>query len=299
MKSFSVVVLTYNNYKLLNLAFKSLASQCLTEEMYSQLVIIDDGTENLKESDILQLIDMYDLTSKYDVKLIINKKNIGTVKSFNKAISHCEGELIIPLSADDEFYDESVIFDIVDFFEKNKDVEIVTFLRAPIVNGVEQQPLPHPKLWNLFNDPRKLYDYISLMGNVISGASTYYRRTFLSNRKFNESYRYIEDFPLYLDYLYSGKKIHIFNRLAIKYSTSGISSKITRNSLIYNDYKKIWLNVLALNDRRGFYYKRFVYFSHVLTDEERLSVFNFLKYMDIILFRVSFKIIKKIRGMIK
>ncbi|EOE6054294.1 glycosyltransferase family 2 protein [Vibrio cholerae] len=299
MKSFSVVVLTYNNYKLLKLAFKSLASQYLTEEMCSQLVIVDDGTENLQESDIIQLVDMYGLTSKYNVKIIVNKENIGTVRSFNKAISHCDGELIIPLSADDEFYDDFVILDIVDFFENNKDAEIVTFLRAPIVNGVEQQPLPHLKLWYLFNEPRKLYDHISLMGNIISGASTYYRRSFISNRKFNESYRYIEDFPLYLDYLYSGGRIYISNRLAIKYSTNGVSSEITRSSLIYNDYKNIWLNVLALNDRRGFYYKRFVYFNHILTDEERLSVFNFLKYMDIFIFRFAFKFFKKIKGAIK
>lgn len=295
MRSFSIVVLTYNNYKLLDIAFKSLASQRLIDDMYSQLVIVDDGTDNLTELDIKLLIDKYKLTSMYMVKIIINKINLGTVKSFNKAISICDGEVILPLAADDEFYDELVVFDIVNFFERNINAEIVTCLRTPVDNGVELPSLPPKKTWELFNEPSKLYDYISLRGNIISGSSTYYRKSFISNRGFDEAYRYIEDFPLYLDFLNNGGKIHFLSRVTIKYSMSGISSKITKDSIIYDDYIKIWSNILILNKGRGFFYHRFVFFNHILTEDERKSFYNKFFYFDIFLIKILLRFYKTFR----
>lgn len=299
MKSFSIITLTYNNYELLNTAFQSLSTQSFPASIRGQLIILDDATKNLNKNNIVSLIEKYNLDSKYDIKVIINKTNIGTVRSFNKAISESYGDIILPLSADDMFYDNLVITDILNYFSDHNHANIVTCLRAPIANNLELSPLPPYNTWKQFETPKKLYEHIISKGNIISGASTYYRRVFLQKNMFDESYRYIEDFPFYLKSLKSGEKIYLFNRLSIKYSVNGISSVINKKSVIYHDYIKIWENIINENKKKGKIFQRFVYFNHILTNDEKRLINNKILYFEQSLFRYMYDLFKKIKAFLR
>ncbi|MSC67971.1 glycosyltransferase [Faecalibacterium prausnitzii] len=53
-------------------------------------------------------------------EIIINQENVGTVKNMNGALKQAQGEIIIPLAADDIFYNDHVITDIVKRFAETR-----------------------------------------------------------------------------------------------------------------------------------------------------------------------------------
>lgn len=295
INSFTVIILTYNNFNLMHHALESLSKQKKPPNILSQLVIVDDGSECLHYDEINELIRDYGLEEKFRVNLHINEKNLGTVKSFNLALSIADGDVIIPLSADDELYDDSVICDILKFFSENESANIVTCLRAPIISGEEVGFLPSKEKWHLFESSSTLYKYITFRGNFISGASTYYRRNLIIPTGFDQNYRYIEDFPFFLRQLLAGEKIYLFRRISIRYGTNGVSSRISRNSIVYTDYKKIWLDIMRVNKRRGLFYLRFVYFNHVILNTGPITFSIFLRYPEQVIFRFGVNLINWLR----
>ncbi|WP_161580807.1 glycosyltransferase family 2 protein, partial [Cronobacter muytjensii] len=168
----TVVTLTYNNWDKIHTAIKSLAKQSIDEHIDIEYLIVDDGTENFNLEYVEELV-RNNLNIK--TRIIINKRNLGTVKSFNNAIKQSYGDFIIPLSADDEFYANDVINNIMAEFV-NSNAEIVTARRMPYEEGNRATfaSLPTEAQIKLFINNVELLKYILKHGSFISGACTYY-----------------------------------------------------------------------------------------------------------------------------
>nr|WP_277342577.1 glycosyltransferase [Vibrio owensii] len=142
------MTLTYNNWRLLERAINSVDSQVVDERYEVEYIIVDDGTKDFNIKDVESIL----LTTSLNYKIVVNESNLGTVASFNKAIKFSQGDIIIPLAADDEFYNDNVVNEISNSFEDNN-VDILTTFRVPIVNGEEGPSLP---------DARK-FDYLTVI----------------------------------------------------------------------------------------------------------------------------------------
>lgn len=233
----SVISLTYKNWGLLDVAIDSINKQVIPNSVSIEYFIVDDGTEDFDEKYVLSKLEDF----KFEYHIIRNKKNIGTVKSFNNVIKKATGDIIIPLSADDEFYDNNVLIDIINEFERSNSL-LITGIRVPIVNGTEMSGLPEKSKRKFFNDNRVLLKNLVLFGNFISGASTYYnKKVFDIFGFFDEEYRLLEDYPFYLRVLEKGDfKINFFERKVIKYGMEGISSSNKDiNPYLKKDYIKV------------------------------------------------------------
>jgi glycosyltransferase involved in cell wall biosynthesis len=88
----SIALCTYNSSKYLREQLKSLEEQTLKAD---EVVICDDKSDN----DTMQIINEY--KDKLNIKLTVNKTNLGVTKNFERAISLCEGDIIFLCDQDD------------------------------------------------------------------------------------------------------------------------------------------------------------------------------------------------------
>jgi GT2 family glycosyltransferase len=271
----SIISLTYNNAHLLQKAISSVNSQIIDTKYEVEYLVVDDSSPKFNVQDVEDKLNKI----IFKTQLIINPENFGTVKSFNRAIQASSGDIIIPLSADDEFYDEYVVRDIITEFINSQEL-IITGVRVPIKEDKELNSLPLIKDRHLFQSRVLLLNKISSRGNIISGASTYYHRSVFDKVGFfDENYRLLEDYPFYLKTLANGINIHFLNRNVIKYGTDGLTNNGRVNHLLIADFIKSYRYAISLGVL-DFWQIRFVIYSKILNYDEKFSILNLLKYPD-------------------
>ncbi|WP_369834235.1 glycosyltransferase [Cronobacter dublinensis] len=274
----TVITLTYNNWDKIHTAINSLAKQIIDEHIDMEYLIVDDGTEGFNIAYVQELVK-----NNLNVKsrVIINEKNLGTVKSFNNAIKQSKGDYIIPLSADDEFYSNDVINKIMAEFI-NSNADIVTAKRMPYddANSVEFATLPNDDQKKLFNNNAELLKYILKHGSFISGACTYYRKSHLVKLGFfDEEYVLLEDYPFLVKTLLNGVRINYIDIIAIKYRLGGVSSIMKRHPLLDRDFRKLYKKISEMT-QLNLYWRRRIFYFKVLSSAEKIKILNIIKYPE-------------------
>lgn len=89
----SIIVTNFNNEKYIADCLKSATAQTYSE---IEIVVIDDCSTDQSVSAIEPF-----LQGDPRIRLIVNEKNIGYLRSFNKALSECTGDLIAFIDGDD------------------------------------------------------------------------------------------------------------------------------------------------------------------------------------------------------
>lgn len=284
----SIITLTYKNWHLLDAAILSVNNQIVSPKYNVEYLIVDDGTEDFDEAVIDNALTM----CPFDFKIITNENNVGTVQSFNRAILQSKGDIIIPLSADDEFYDSYVVGNIINAFETSNE-SIITGLRVPVSGRKELGVLPYKKDRVLFSDSQKLLKRLS-KGNIISGASTYYKRSVFDEIGFfDEGYKLLEDFPFYLKALNSGISVFLLNKKTIKYGVAGLTSSSQINPLLKKDLIKV-LDYNAKINKSSVFQQRYLSYRVLMDKKEKLKLMNILLYLDCFATSIFNFIIKKI-----
>jgi len=290
LKSITIITLTYKNLEELSKTLRSVFSQDFCNVSNVQYIIADDGTEGFDGDAVSNSVSSIKGCNSSDVELLVysNGLNIGTVKSFNKAIEKSTGDIIIPLSCGDEFECANSVKEIVKSFE-NTNAPIITGYRK-IVNDEEVIGIaPSKGLVNLFRpgNESKLLKYISVQGNIISGASTYYSRQFLKKiGGFDEAFRLLEDYPIYLKALNEGYRIEFIEKVLMRHSTGGVSDVSSpANVLLDEDYEI--LNQWILNNLDlSFFERRLFKFLRLKPKKGRYSIWNISRFPDCFLYWV-------------
>ena len=130
----TIITLNYNN-PFLQDAIDSVLSQ--TYESI-QFVLLDDGSLNFDVEKIKSYILCHKKENIKEFLVLKNKKNIGTVRSINKAYSYAKGKYIFNLAGDDVFYDSDVIRDWVNCFIETGG-QVITAYRAVYDEKLEKE----------------------------------------------------------------------------------------------------------------------------------------------------------------
>ncbi|QKQ25581.1 glycosyltransferase [Candidatus Reidiella endopervernicosa] len=112
--SVSVAMATYNGQKYLYDQLKSLAIQTVLPD---ELVICDDASSD----DTLKIIDAFCKESPFVVRVIANKVNRGCIESFEIAIEHCTGDILLLCDQDDVWNDNKIEV-VSELFDTNDSV---------------------------------------------------------------------------------------------------------------------------------------------------------------------------------
>lgn len=250
-KLVTCIIPTYKKFDFFESAIESVLKQDYPE---IELIITDDASDNFNE----EYIDSYIRKNKKDniknICIIKHKKNIGTVKNLNYAVSQCNGEIIIPLACDDIFRTENIISKIVERFEQSK-CQILVCSRLKVSQDLSKKirQMPHPgyrKFIDKYLDSAENQFVHLAVGEGMefaSGAAMYYKKDFFDKLGgYDERYLLWEDGPFIAKVTREGYAIKTgYDIVSIYYRDGGISSKKQKNNLesrINIDYKNYIIN---------------------------------------------------------
>lgn len=234
----TVITPVYNSPDVLD-TVKSIASQDYTNIQY---IVIDDGSKHFDPNSIKKTA----MAINPNIELIImeNEFNIGTVRTLNRAIMNSNGKYIFSIAADDILHDDHVISDWVNEFESTGSM-VVMGLRDVYDSQMRVclRTDPSKKMRKKIQSasPDKLFEMMSVCNLVIGCSTAQSRESFDRYGLYDETYKYIEDYPRYLLLSRKGVKVHLFNRVVVNYRMGGISSQSQfndtyekENDLIYS-----------------------------------------------------------------
>jgi glycosyltransferase involved in cell wall biosynthesis len=93
----SVAMCTFNGKQFLGAQLESIAAQ---SRLPDQLVICDDGSSDGS----VEVVRQFARRAAFPTRLVVNDKNLGSTKNFEKAISLCQGSIIALADQDDVWY---------------------------------------------------------------------------------------------------------------------------------------------------------------------------------------------------
>ena len=148
----SVALCTYNGELYIKEQLESIVNQTKSVD---EIIICDDGSTD----NTIKIVQESASTYKHlDFKIFQNKKNIGVLKNFEKALSLCEGDIVFLSDQDDIWFPEKVET-IINFFEKCPYKDIV-ITNASLID----------KYNNLLSD-KTLFDCVGLSTDILSKAN--------------------------------------------------------------------------------------------------------------------------------
>lgn len=105
----SIITISYNSAETIEDTIKSVVGQDYPNIEY---IIIDGASKD----ETLSIVGKY----KDKIATVVSEKDKGIYDAMNKGVEHATGDVIGILNSDDYYYDESVISEVVQLFEKEK-----------------------------------------------------------------------------------------------------------------------------------------------------------------------------------
>lgn len=288
----SVAMCTFNGEKYIKEQIESIINQSLIPD---EIVICDDCSKDNTVNIIKETLDNW----SGKVHLVVNEKNVGYRKNFEKAISLCNGDIIF-LSDQDDVWNRNKIEIMVNAL--NNSDAILAFHDVEVVD--ENLKLITGSFWKLlkFSYQKFLHDDFRRIfeGNVVQGSACALKKELINYAKpFPEAA--IHDEWLALVAVAKGNIIPINKSLA-KYRQSGnnaigagsvsLLEKITK--LITNLHAQ---NIKLINDliRRQ---KVLICFHKRFESENIIICREYEKYLDFYTLRFNYIQNKKILNLI-
>jgi glycosyltransferase involved in cell wall biosynthesis len=171
----SIALCTYNGAQFLQEQLESIAHQTRIPD---EMIICDDKSKDRT----LKVIEDFASKATFPVKIVLNDKNLGSTKNFEKAIELCTGDIIFLSDQDDVWYPDKL-----DKIERIFSVSPSTgaiFTNAEVVDE-DLIPLGY-SLWNSIGFGKRKQAYFNegksievlLQRNVVTGSTMVFRAEF-------------------------------------------------------------------------------------------------------------------------
>lgn len=201
MDLISVVLPVYNGEKYLFDAIKSILTQSFKN---FELIVINDGSTD-ESYQIAKGFEEADSRVK-----IISRENKGLVKSLNEGISCSVGKYIVRMDADDISFPNR-LQTLYEYMEKNLDVSVCGSSVLVFGDNIKDYA------WRLKAGNEKIKSKL-LFSTTLVHPSVIIRSAFIKENKlfYNEKYKNIEDYKMWVDVLDAGL-IHNIGDVLLKY----------------------------------------------------------------------------------
>ena len=237
MFKISIITISYNAESTIEKTLKSIESQSYDNIEH---IIVDGGSQD----NTLEICNLFPHVFK-----ILSEPDNGVYDAFNKGIKLATGDVIGFLNADDTFYNENSIQDIVDAFSNNE---------ADIVYGNLDYVNEESKV--IRNWISKPYEKGLVKKAWMPAHPSFYCKKEVYDRLggYNDSFKIAGDFELCLRFLemnnipsfYLNKKI--VKMLVGGISNSGLKSKLT---IFKEELRAFKINNISVNPVLFFLYK--------------------------------------------
>ena len=276
-QKFTIVLSNYNNEEYIEEALISVFHQTYSN---IELIITDDASENFNKKRIEKIINEYSQDNISDIKFLINNENLGTVKTLNKALNLVSGEYILFFSSDDKLENKDVIKNYANVF-KDKNVNVIT--SNWIICDEKLKTLRKYQKTNFlesFNKKKVKNQYAQLCrANIYGAGSTCYRKiVFDKYGNFDENFKYLEDWPLWIKLTFNNEKIYYLNIDGLLHRSGGISNDKNVNAtklVFFKEVLNLYKNNILNNIRHLTYKSRIQVINSYL-----YSIISYSKYID-------------------
>jgi glycosyltransferase involved in cell wall biosynthesis len=170
----SVAFIVYNGSNYMEQQLNSILNQ--TVKVHEIVVCEDNSTDNTRE-----ILEKYNKANPGLFKILHNTQNLGSNKNAEKAIQHCNGDIVFLSDHDDEWLPNKVERTL-QYFEQNPKMNGV-FSNGYLMNAHSEVD-PQNALWDsmsfpfeqLKNKPAILREYIHINENCATGAAMAFKR---------------------------------------------------------------------------------------------------------------------------
>ena len=205
-----------------------------------ELIVSDDCTPviNVKKK-IEDIIRPYERRFA-NIIINVNDTNLGTVKHLNYILPKTEGTYITLLGSGDEFDSPDTVAQVVDYFERNANIDILIANRKLELPGGKTLLYPSHKYKKVLlqGDSEKLLKYECRVGRQLSSIGTFYRKRIIKRYGFFDD-RFVlqEDSPFFLRALYNKEEFGYINLDACVHKSGGVSNLAKKNPVFAQDCK--------------------------------------------------------------
>ena len=237
MFKISIITISYNAEVTIEKTLKSIKSQSYDNIEH---IIVDGGSKD----NTLEICNSYPHVSK-----IISEPDKGVYDAFNKGIKSATGDVIGFLNADDTFYNENSIQDIVDAFSNNE---------TDIVYGNLDYVNEEGKV--IRNWISKPYEKGLVKKAWMPAHPTFYCKKEVYDRLggYNDSFKIAGDFELCLRFLEINKVPSFYlNKKVVKMLVGGISNSGLKSkwTIFKEELRAFKINNISVNPVLFFFYK--------------------------------------------
>lgn len=279
-KLWTIILTHYNQFQYILCAIKSILMQ---DYKNIELIICDDCSTDFDKKQIIKYIKENKKNNITKWEIIVNKKNIGTVKTLNNALKKASGEYIYIFAADDVLYNDMVISKMNSLFEKERDINCISSVCLLCDNKLNgNNRFPKKEKIDVFNElSSKQQNELLIKGPIFAPGATAYRRSLFEKCNYlDEKYYLIEDWSWFLKITRLGNKILLIPNISLKHRGGGISESFKIPDTVI---KKI------LNDTYNIYNKEVFNNLKKMTVDDKNEIFNRYKLFINMYDRFNFK----------
>ena len=226
-KLFSVITLTYTNFKHLK---ETILSVCAQDYHDIEYIICDDGSKDFPEEQIVSWIENNKGPNLRQYKIFRQADNVGTVRNINYAYQHAEGDYFINLSCGDVFFEIDTVSKIADRI-CSRNSKIMLTSRVMYKGAFEPVGLvPHyfdrEKLVKIKSREEQYHEFIkTALYGIASGCVLCSSRAVMEELEFfDERFFLWEDGPLFAKYLKKYRLDYCPELITIWYEQGGVST---------------------------------------------------------------------------
>lgn len=285
----SITVITYNSSKYIIETLESIKNQTYQN---IELIVSDDCS---KDNTVFIVKDWIEKNKDrfVDTQLITSSENTGIPANKNRALSVVKGIWLKSIAGDDLLL-ENCIKENIEYTATNPEARIIASNLKVINENGEQINEQLQNEFCLKLTVKQQYERILRYFFLLSPGIFLKTDVIKENNYYNETYRWIEDYPFYLKVLKAGNKIYYLNSFTVKY-------RIHSKSIIFSSSTKKGNNGFALDSRTFLKneiinncWKEKLYLTYILRKSQYFnSKYNFIKPLKIKCFEIlNFLLIK-------
>lgn len=249
----TIVVSTYNSSKFIIETLNSFVAQTYPN---IELIIGDDASSDDTITKVRKWLSVDDNKSKFsNIKIIEVNVNTGVSANANRSLHKATGEWIKFIGADDVLL-PNCISDNVAFLSKNREVRVL-FSK---VNKYSETFEPRNYITTVpgFINPDSVvsphhtatsqYQMLLRNDSIHFTPSVFlHRKTLLSIGGFDERFKLLEDYPLWLNLTKNGYKLYFMDKITVNYRThsqainnTGKQHVVNPNYFRQEEFRKIY-----------------------------------------------------------
>lgn len=243
MQKISVLISVYKNDN--PVYFDQALSSIWDKQIFKpfEVVLIQDGS--ISES-LENVISHWRKKLNEKLVLIKNRENIGLTKSLNNGSKFCTGDFIARMDADD-ISDPNRFKLQIEFFEKNKDVDVL--------GGSMQEFRENNELLTVRKYPSSIHEIkkkIAISSPLCHPSVMFRRRVFDEGNYYNESYKTSQDVDLWFRLILKGYKISNIDNIILFFRINDDLAKRRNISKGITEFKIYFKGIISLY---GFSYR--------------------------------------------